>query len=172
MADLDPVRQFARLMEGDDEEINLAEAALVIARTEYPELEMAAELVHLDGIAAEVRADPSRPPFTKIQALNEQLFEKERFSGNEEDYDDPRNSYLNDVLARKKGIPITLSVVYIEVARRLDLPVVGVGFPGHFLVKYLAASREIIIDPYHRGAILTLEDCEERLKAQIGRAHV
>ena len=82
--------------------------------------------------------------------------------------DDPRNSYLNDVLDRKMGIPITLSLVYQEVARRCGLPVVGVGFPGHFLAKYLAASGEILLDPYHRGAILSLQDCEEKLKAQFG----
>ena len=92
----------------------------------------------------------------------------ENFSGNEKDHDDPRNSYLNDVLDRKMGIPITLSLVYQEVARRCGLPVVGVGFPGHFLVKYLTASGEIILDPYNRGATLSLQDCAEKLKAQFG----
>lgn len=165
----DPVRQFARLMEREDEQINLAEAALLIACTEYPRLDTAAELACLDKIASQVRSDLSYSPLSNIQALNEQLFEKEKFSGNEEEYDDPRNSYLNDVLARKKGIPITLSVVYLEVARRRRLPTAGVGFPGHFLVKYLAGPAEIIIDPYHRGAILTHEDCAERLKSHFGQ---
>ncbi len=168
MSKSDPVRNFARMMEREDEEINLAEAALLIACTEYPRLDTAASLKHLDGLASQVRADPEHSALANIQALNELLFEKEKFSGNEEDYDDPRNSFLNDVLERKQGIPITLSVIYMEVARRRGLPVVGVGFPGHFLVKYLAGSTEILVDPYHRGAILTEQDCAERLKAHFG----
>ncbi len=168
MAGTDPVRDFACLMERGDDDINLAEAALVIARTEYPDLETAAHLARLDEIASRVRADPVFPPVGNIQALNETLFEEENFSGNEEEYDDPGNSYLNRVLERKKGIPITLSVVYMEVARRRSLPVVGVGFPGHFLVKYLTTPGEIIIDPYHRGTIMSREDCAERLKSHFG----
>lgn len=156
------------MMEGPDDEIDLAEAALVIARSEYPELDTAAQLQRLDQIASEVQADPLYPPLANIQALNDVLFEKEKFSGNEDEYDDPRNSYLNQVLERKKGIPITLSLVYAEVARRQGLPLVGVGFPGHFLVKYLARPGEILIDPYYRGRILSREDCEERLKAHFG----
>ena len=114
------------------------------------------------------KCDPRQSPHDNIANLNRLLFEEEKFTGNEEDYDDPRNSYLNDVLDRKAGIPITLALVYQEVARRCGLPVVGVGFPGHFLAKYLAASEEILLDPYHGGAILTLQDCEEKLKAQFG----
>ena len=111
--------------------------------------------------------DPAQSPHANIASLNRLLFEEEKFAGNEEN-DDPRNSYLNDVLDRKMGIPITLSLVYQEVARRCGLPVVGVGFPGHFLAKYLAPSGEILLDPYQRGAILSLQDCEEKLKAQFG----
>jgi regulator of sirC expression with transglutaminase-like and TPR domain len=168
MPDRDPVRDFARFMERAEAKINLDEGALLIARTDYPELDTAAQLRRLDRLAADVPADPADPPLRNIQALNGVLFDKEKFSGNEEEYDDPRNSYLNDVLDRKKGIPITLSLVYTEVARRRALPLVGVGFPGHFLVKYLAGSGEILIDPYNRGAILSHEDCAERLKAHFG----
>lgn len=156
-------------MEREDSELDLAEAALCIALTEYPRLDTAAQLKRLDDLAAQVRSDPACSPLTNIQAMNEVLFERENFSGDEEEYDDPRNSYLNDVLDRKKGIPITLSLVYTEVARRRGLPVVGVGFPGHFLAKYLTGSSEIIIDPFHRGAILRREDCAERLKHFLGK---
>jgi len=100
--------------------------------------------------------------------MNKLLFEKEQFRGNEEEYDDPRNSYLNDVLDRKLGIPISLSIIYIEVARRRGLPVMGLSFPGHFLVKYRTGHNEILIDPYRRGRILTRRDCQELLKAQFG----
>ena len=150
------------------EEIRLDEAALLLARTEYPALDLAAQLARLDALAARAQCDPGLAPHANIANLNRLLFEEENFAGNEEEYDDPRNSYLNDVLDRKMGIPITLSLVYQEVARRCGLPVVGVGFPGHFLAKYLAASGEILLDPYHRGAIVSLQECEEKLKAQFG----
>lgn len=168
MSDEGPVRLFARLMEREDQEINLAEAALLIARTEYPDLDLAEQLERLDRLASEVNAGPGHPPGENVRAMNEVLFEIENFSGNDDEYDDPRNSYLNLVLERKKGIPITLSVVYMEVARRRALPVVGVGFPGHFLVKYLTEPEALIIDPYYRGALLSRKDCAERLKTHFG----
>ena len=164
----DLIRRFQELTEPEDEKINLAEAALVIASTEYPELAPETWLLLLDRLSERVQTGPGSSPLENIEALNQLLFEQEKLSGNEEDYDDPRNSFLNDVLERKKGIPITLSVVYMEVARRRRLPVVGVGFPGHFLVKYLAESGEIFIDPYHHGAILGRADCEQLLKTHFG----
>ncbi len=165
----DAGREFARLVRQPEEQIRLDEAALLLARTEYPRLNVAEQIERLDGLAARAKCSPVRPPRENIRALNRLLFEEEGFSGNDEEYDDPRNSYLNDVLDRKKGIPITLSLVYIEVARRRSLPIVGVGFPAHFLVKYLGAAEMILVDPYNRGAILTREDCEERLKAHFGQ---
>ncbi|MGO8787865.1 MAG: SirB1 family protein [Terriglobia bacterium] len=162
------VREFARYVARPAEEIRLDEAALLLARTEYPALDLSVQLARLDALAARAECDPGLSPHANIASLNRLLFEEENFSGNEAETDDPRNSYLNDVLDRKMGIPITLSLVYQEVARRCGLPVVGVGFPGHFLVKYLAASGEIILDPYQRGAILSLQDCEEKLKAHFG----
>ncbi len=179
----DPIRHWTRLLMREDAEINVAEAALVIARTEYPQLDVAAQLARLDRMAEHVHLDPAGSPLVNIQALNEYLFEAEKFTGNEEEYDDPRNSFLNDVLDRKKGIPITLSLVYTEIARRHGLPVVGVGFPGHFLVKYRTGtaatpaetrpedilSEEILVDPYHRGAILSHADCIGLLKSHFGQ---
>ncbi len=164
----DLIHRFRTLTEHDDEKINLAEGALLIAASEYPDLTPEPWLSALDHLAERVRVDPESSPISHIEALNRILFEEEKFFGNEEEYDDPRNSFLNDVLERKKGIPITLSLVYMEVAHRRRLPVVGVGFPAHFLVKYVATDREIVIDPYHRGAILTPADCEELLKTHFG----
>ncbi len=164
----DSVREFASYVTRPAEEIRLDEAALLLARTEYPGLDLPGQLARLDGLAARAECSPRQSPKANIACLNRLLFEEENFSGNEEEYDDPRNSYLNDVLDRKRGIPITLSLVYQEVARRCGLPVVGVGFPGHFIAKYLSDSGEILLDPYHRGAILSLQDCEEKLKAQFG----
>lgn len=168
MNDRDPVREFANYLARPAEQIRLDEAALLLARTEYPDLDLPLQLTRLDELAARAECSPTQSPRANIACLNRLLFEEENFAGNDEEYDDPRNSYLNDVLDRKMGIPITLSLVYQEVARRCGLPVVGVGFPGHFIAKYLSDSGEILLDPYHRGAILSLQDCEEKLKAQFG----
>ena len=162
------VREFARYVARPADQVRLDEAALLLARTEYPALDLPAQLARLDALAARAECNPRQSPRANIASLNRLLFEEENFAGNEEEYDDPRNSYLNDVLDRKIGIPITLSLVYQEVARRCGLPVVGVGFPGHFLAKYLAESGDILLDPFHRGAILSLQDCEEKLKTQFG----
>jgi regulator of sirC expression with transglutaminase-like and TPR domain len=98
-----------------------------------------------------------------VEALNSYLFNDLKFRGNAEEYYDPRNSFLNEVLERRTGIPITISTVYLEVGWRLGLPLHGIGFPGHFLVKYLRAEGDIILDPFHRGAILTEAECQSRL---------
>lgn len=162
------IREFVGYVARPPEEICLDEAALLLARTEYPSLDLSQQLARLDALAARAQCDPGMAPQENIENLNRLLFDEENFAGNEEEYDDPRNSYLNDVLDRKTGIPITLSLVYQEVARRRGLPIVGVGFPGHFLSKYLAPAGEILLDPYHRGAIVSLQECEEKLKTQFG----
>ena len=164
----DAARELVQYLKLPEEEIRLDQAALLLARTEYPALDLAGQLARLDALAARLQCDPHHLPHQNISSLNHLLYEEENFTGNEEEYDDPRNSYLNDVLDRQKGIPITLSLVYQEVARRRGLPVVAVGFPGHFLVKYVTSSGEILIDPYHRGAIMGRQDCEEKLKAHFG----
>jgi len=131
------VSEFARYVSRPADEIHLDEAALLLARTEYPSLELPAQLARLDALAARAECDTGLAPHSNIAALNRLLFEEEKFAGNENEYDDPRNSYLNEVLDRKLGIPITLSLVYQEVARRCGLPVMGVGFPGIFLPSML-----------------------------------
>jgi regulator of sirC expression with transglutaminase-like and TPR domain len=98
-------------------------------------------------------------PASAVRALNALLFDEEGFHGNVSDYYDPRNSFLNDVLDRRTGIPITLSTVYIEVGRRAGLEVEGVGLPGHFVVRV----EGTLVDPFHGGAVLSEEDCQKRL---------
>jgi regulator of sirC expression with transglutaminase-like and TPR domain len=168
MTSPDPIVDFTKYVTRPVEEIHLDEAALLLARTEYPSLDLNAQLARLDALAARAQCNPCFSPHENIANLNRLLFEEERFSGNEEEYDDPRNSFLNDVLDRKTGIPITLSLVYQEVGRRCGLPIVGVGFPGHFLAKYLSPAGEIVLDPFNQGTILSLQDCEKKLKAQFG----
>ena len=168
MSKIDPMRHFQGLADCQDEQINLAESALAIAATEYYELDPEPWIEALDRLAARVQAGPELSPLANIAAINKVLFEEENFCGNREEYDDPRNSFLNDVLDRKKGTPITLSLVYTEVARRKGLPITGVGFPGHFLVKHPGPPAEIVIDPFNRGTILSHADCSALLKDSFG----
>ena len=154
-----------------DKEVDLAETALLIAQEEYPDLDRGRYLGILHHLAMEAkrRIGDEAEPYGIVNALSEYLFDEEGFRGNEDNYYDPRNSFLNEVLDRRLGIPITLSLVYMEVGHRLALPIVGVGMPGHFLVKYLAPGEEIIIDPFHRGIILNEEDCTDLLTRISGR---
>jgi regulator of sirC expression with transglutaminase-like and TPR domain len=144
--------------------VPLAEAALAIAQEEYPEMEPGEYLNRIDDLAAGVRARlPSRADTaTTLRTMRAALFEEGGFRGNAEAYYDPRNSFLNEVLDRRLGIPITLSVLTIEVAARVGLPLHGVGLPGHFVVKLVAAQREIFIDPFRGGEMLSAEECIER----------
>jgi regulator of sirC expression with transglutaminase-like and TPR domain len=168
ISQFNPIRQFQELTDCPDAEIDLAEAALAIAATEYPALDPAYWIRTLDRLAGRVQAGPHLSALANIAAINQVLFEEENFSGNTGEYDDPRNSYLNDVLERKKGIPITLSLVYTEIARRKGVPLAGIGFPGHFLVKHPGPPAEIIIDPFQRGEILAPADCSDLLKEHFG----
>lgn len=170
------LQNFASLVEPDreDQSIELAPAALAIARTEYPDLDVAHYLARLDALAARVQAGLRSNPTARetITLLNRVLFDDEGLRGNRDDYYDPRNSFLNDVLDRRLGIPITLSLVYLEVARRVGFPLAGTGMPGHFLLKhYDMLSGEIIIDPFNHGRVLTAGDCIQRLK-QIYRGEI
>jgi regulator of sirC expression with transglutaminase-like and TPR domain len=166
---VDPTRAcrlaFARLVSRPEETIDLAEAALLIAKEEYPDLDVADYLGRLEAMAAEVQAQVGSTvdPRRMIEALNTYLFQAQGFRGNSEDYYDPRNSFLNDVLDRRTGIPITLSTVYLAVGRRLGLRLDGVGMPGHFLVKYMAPDEEVVIDPFNGGAVVTPADCQRLL---------
>src|SRR6185295_12138513 len=129
---------FQQLVTLPDGAIPLAEAALLMACEEYPQLTISPYLDQLDAIAAKVKSTlwEGDAPMEIARKISAMLFDELGFRGNTEDYYDPRNSFFNDVLERRIGIPITLSAVYLEVARRLDFPIVGVGMPGRFLVKY------------------------------------
>ena len=148
-----------------DDDIDLVRAALVIARTEYPSLDMEAYAARIEDLARRVAGlVPDLDPDRALPALNQVLFEEVKLAGNREDYYDPRNSFLNDVLDRGLGIPITLSIVYMEVARRIGLTLSGVGMPGHFLLKYAADdAKETLIDCFNRGNVLSRQDCQSRL---------
>jgi regulator of sirC expression with transglutaminase-like and TPR domain len=163
-------KTFQQLVTLPDAAVPLAEAALIMACEEYPQLELSPYLDMLDHIAqaAEEKLRSSDGPRETVEKINSVLFESLGFRGNTEDYDDPRNSFFNDVLDRRIGIPITLSSVYIEVSRRLKFPIAGVGMPGHFIVKYFTPREEFFIDPYNRGEILTREDCRNLLHERYG----
>ena len=156
---------------------DLGAAALAIARVEYPKLEVARYLEQLGEMSEEASARIKGAAATDeaIGAFNEYLYDEKGFSGNRQYYDDPRNSFLNEVLDRRTGIPISLAVVYLEVARRAGVQVSGINFPGHFLLRAPlpsggASSGEqfFIIDPFHGGARLSEVDCRELLRQHVG----
>jgi regulator of sirC expression with transglutaminase-like and TPR domain len=156
---------------------DLAPAALAIAKVEYPSLHAAPYLELLDRMGAEASTrigPPARSPFEdSVRAFNEYFYDEQGFSGNRDRYDDPRNSFLNEVLNRRTGIPISLAVVYLEVARRAGLRIAGVNFPGHFLLRApLASTRTsddvLIVDPFHKGAFLSEGECRELLRQHVG----
>jgi regulator of sirC expression with transglutaminase-like and TPR domain len=163
--DKSPRSRLEEILARPDREVNLAEAALLVAAEEYADLDVRAYLVRLDemGVALRQRLEEEPRPERAIMALNRYLFQEQGFRGNTERYYDARNSYLNDVIDRKIGIPITLSTVYMEVARRAGLEVEGVGLPGHFVVRVQMPSRALLVDPFHGGSLLTERDCQERL---------
>ncbi len=155
--------RFGEIVSREDEQVNLAEAALLIAAEEYPRLHVEAYLEKLDsfGDIARERAADAHDAIDLISALNATLFERFGFRGNRESYYDPRNSFLNEVIDRRTGIPITLTVVYIEIARRIGFSVKGVGLPFHFLAKHEAESGDIFIDPFNEGRVLGSAACAE-----------
>ena len=164
----------AARLPGDD----LAGPALLLARIAYPRLEPDQWLVRIDEMGraarARVRAAAGTGRRERLRVITHFVFGQLGFIGNHDQYDDPRNSFLNDVIARRKGIPITLAVVFMEVARRADLKVEGVNFPGHFLLRCPADpsdredGRAILIDPFHHGAVLDDIDCRRLLRRHAG----
>ena len=159
--DQDPLFDLAQL---ENDQIDLAEGALLIAKGAYIDLDIEMYLQRLNQMAEELQSQIGRETDTRdqINHLSRYLFETQGFAGSsQENYYDARNSYLNEVLERKIGIPITLSVVYMEIGKRIGLPLVGVGFPGHFIVKH--RDLETVIDPFEKGHILSDEDLSERL---------
>ena len=166
-----PAEQIRRLFDRPDAEVDLARAALALARVRYPSLDDKPTLAWLDGRAEETaeRLAGESQPDPVVAAIGGVLFETWRFEGNSTDYYDPRNSFLNDVVARRTGIPITLSIIYMEIAKRLNAPIFGVGLPAHFIVKYHDARRRIYIDPFHQGKVMNRQGCRNLVKRLTGR---
>ena len=166
----DLYREFRQAADRPEDKIDLGRAALTIALSDYPNLDIVSYLARIDALAADVinRCGDEIDVYRRLAALNYVLFKQHEFRGNDKDYYDPKNSFLNEVLERKTGIPITLSVLYIEVAQRIGLALEGVNFPGHFLVKRESTDGEIVIDPFHGGAIKTAEDLAATLRGLYG----
>jgi regulator of sirC expression with transglutaminase-like and TPR domain len=160
-----PRSRFRAEVAKDDSEVDLARAALLIAAEEYPQLVPEAYLRRLDELAERVRdrQGDETAPVIMLQDLSRVLFEEEGYRGNSEKYYDPRNSFLNDVLDRRLGIPITLSVVYLEVGWRLGLPLHGVNFPGHFLVRYDGEALKLLVDPFQAGMVRFEDEAQSLL---------
>jgi regulator of sirC expression with transglutaminase-like and TPR domain len=164
MSRLTPRERFAAIARLPERQIDLGEAALVIAAEEQPGLDPHPWLDRLDELGERLRPRlrRARNELDRLGALLDLLFGEEGLRGNAEDYYDPRNSYLNEVLDRRLGIPITLALVCLEVGRRAGIPLEGVGFPGHFLLR-LGNHPHVLIDPFDTGRLLTQRDCEELL---------
>jgi regulator of sirC expression with transglutaminase-like and TPR domain len=157
----DPAERFASLVSGEAEPA-LDEAALLIAAHAHPDLDVGAQLARLDELAASC-------PTPDLAGLITHLFGEAGFRGNSSHYDDPENSYLDRVLDRRLGIPITLSVLAIEVGRRIGVPLVGIGLPGHFLVRHAAGGEELL-DPFNGGRSVPPEECEHLVRRIYGPA--
>ena len=155
------VQRLLDALRNERSAVPLDVAALELASVEFPGLDVDSCLARLDSFADQIGGQLTRNAsgLEYIRAANEVLFEVLQFRGNEDEYYDPRNSCLNSVLMRRLGIPITLSVLYIEVSRRLNRTVYGVGLPGHFVVAYEDSEARYWIDPFHNGRILTFADC-------------
>ena len=154
----------------DDDALPLLGTALLIARDEYPELQLAHydALVqgYVDAVRREVQSQDAAP--ARMAVINRFLFDELGFGGNNDAYGDPRNSYLNDVFDRKLGIPISLAVVQMEIARRLDVPLDGISFPGHFLVRLPVDDGILVMDPFNKGRSLSADELRDRVSVHFG----
>jgi len=164
-----PGEAWEFLRTAPDEEISLVWASLVIARDEYPDLDFSA----YERVAAQYgdRAReliPQANPLQAMRGLNDFMFDELGFEGNQADYYDPRNSYLNEVFDRKLGIPISLAVVQLDIAQRVGLPLKGVSFPGHFLVSLPVDGGLLVLDPYSKGRSLDAGELKRRAQPHVG----
>jgi len=166
---------FEELVAEEDASIDIAKAALLIATLEYPYLDAEHYLATLDALADRVRTilnvsptdtqlSETIAPLTVIDAINKVLFEEEGFRGNEHDYYNPDNSFLNKVLEQRVGIPISLSLLYMEIGKRVGLLIEGIGLPFHFVVRYTLPTEILYIDPFEGGLLLSEQDCRERIR--------
>jgi regulator of sirC expression with transglutaminase-like and TPR domain len=149
-----------RLTQEGDAPFDIAELALHLARDEYPSVDVEAHLAELNSMAQEVKRYFHGDLAARVHGLTRYLFHDMGFRGNQKNYYDPLNSYFNQVLERRTGIPITLSVLVMALGKRVGLKVEGIGLPGHFVVKAVDAGKEVVFDPFHGGRVLTAADCE------------
>ncbi len=170
LPDSSPRRQFALEVCRTDAEIDLARAALLVAREEYPQLPIDHYLARLDTLAEEVRdrIAGETAHLIILQELLRTLYERNQLKGNREAYYDPRNSFICDVLDRRKGIPLTLGIILLEVGWRLELPLEGISFPGHFLVRYPGEQLRLLMDPFDGGRIRFEDQAQELLDRVYG----
>jgi len=153
-------KQFTKYL-SETTAIDLEEGAFLLAKSRYPEAQIEQYRSFLDQSAEKIKESipHNGQPTAIIQQFNQHLFSELGFQGNNSNYHDPENSYLNRVIDQKKGIPISLSSLYLFLARRIDLPIVGIGMPLHFLIAYGEGTNQLLIDPFHRGMILEPQDC-------------
>jgi len=161
--------RFAELLARDEADLDLARACLMVAEDAYPGLDVDGYLGEIERHAARLRArlPANGDAESRVVALNGFLFDELGFHGNADDYYDPRNSYLNEVIDRRMGIPITLSILYLEIGRRIGLPLDGVSFPGHFLVRLRLRGAMLVLDPFTGGEAQSEADLRERLQRVI-----
>ena len=160
---------FEKILAGKDERIDLARACLMIAQDAYPGLDVERYMGEIESLALRLRTRIKNVGAAedRVIALNEFLYEQLGYWGNTDDYYDPRNSYLNEVIDRKTGIPITLAILYMEIGRRIGLPLEGISFPGHFLVRLRMRSGVLILDPFSGGAPQSEPELRQRLQRVI-----
>jgi regulator of sirC expression with transglutaminase-like and TPR domain len=165
----DDLREFGDLIHSPEPTIDLGRGALLVARVEHPGLDPAPTLARLDALARRSGAAALAEPHARLERLRRFLFEEEGFRGNAEDYYDARNSCLNDVLDRRLGIPITLSVLTMELGRRLALVIHGVGLPGHFVVRAEIGGQGILLDPFNAGGAMDTDEVADVAGRAVGR---
>ena len=162
MAQVSVLSQFAEVTDRPDYQIDVARAAMLLAAAEYPQLNVERELFAFQRLAGAISSKflDDNDPLYCVNVISEHLFDDMGFRGDADNYYDPRNSYLNEVLERRTGIPITLAVVYMEVGRRLKVPLLGIGMPGHFLVRHREIEN-LYIDAFSGGILLSEEECRD-----------
>lgn len=160
---------FQKLLASPGEAFSLSEAALCVAQAEYPELSRKKYLSVLEDLGEVALRRLQGSPHIPTAILRRFLFQEIGFRGNTAQYEDPRNNFLNEVLDRRLGIPVTLSLIYMDVATRVGLSAYGVGMPGHFLVKVIEKEGEVLVDPFSGGVLLSEADCTRRFQELYGR---
>ncbi|HEX9160635.1 MAG TPA: transglutaminase family protein [Thermoanaerobaculia bacterium] len=163
-------RLFREFAEGEIENGDLAHGALLIALEEYPGLDVDHYIATLDDLATRIKArcSPGEPPVFRLGHLHAEMFDVDGYRGNEAEYYDPRNAYINEVIETRRGLPLSLSIVFLHVASRIGLPAFGVGLPGHFVVKVPFELNELYIDPFNGGTTLTIAEMREMISVMSG----